>query len=221
MWVMPNGSVAIKDGIELVVVGKEDFFSLLHLGSVDAIGIYSSGNIPDTFDSVEALYSSWPSLEGVEKSLSWADLVEAEQEQPTKDPPEGVPLIEPKLEPDTGHSKESERQLTAVSPATEARVYTQVVSRTVPVPIIIEAVSSDHPALGYLKSGGGTLPYPCFVKDGKETTPVPYKRVRAGRLYRRLNEDGSTDVEMDPNRIDISAGSGASKRLNRTFSLFT
>jgi hypothetical protein len=220
MWVMPDGSVAIKDGIELIVLGKEDFFYLLHHGSVDSIGVYGTGNVPDAFDSVVNMYLSWPPNIGVEKSISWSDLVEADQGDPPTPPVKQDDVASPK--PSVITQIGNGTGPPQVTPTTEARVYTQVNSRIVPVPLVVVAPESSHPSLNYLKEKGGNLPYPCFDKDGKVSLGVPYKRVRLGSLCFKFDELGNKELEMDPNRIDISSGPGsATKRLHRSFSLFS
>jgi hypothetical protein len=220
MWVMPDGSVAVKDGIELIVLGKEDFFFLLHHGSVDSIGVYGTGNVHETFDSVVNMYLSWPPNLGVEKSISWSDLVEAEQGNVSPDPgkPDTVEKPKPPLITKVGDGTGQH----LVTPTTEARVHTQVNSRIVPVPLLVVAPESSHLCFNHLKDKGGSLDYPCFDKDGKVSLSVPYKRVRLGSLCFKLDELGNKELEMDPNRIDISSGpNSATKRLHRSFSLFS
>jgi hypothetical protein len=220
MWVMPDGNVAVKDGIELVILGKEDFFFLLNHGGVDSIAVYHSTNVPDTFDSVRNMYFSWPPNRGVEKSISWSDLVEAETGNLSENGVELHPQEKPK--PPLITSVGEGTGPLQVTPTTEARVHTQVNSRIVPVPLIVESPESTHPAFTHVKDKGGSLNYPCFDKDGKVFQPVPYKRVRLGTLCFKFDELGNKELEMDPNRIDISRGpNNAVKRLNRAFSLFS
>jgi len=109
-----------------------------------------------------------------------------------------------------------------VTPTTELRVYDTNSSRLIPVPIIIEPPGVNHPALTYVKDKGGSLIYPCFDTGGRPFRSVTYKRVRIGKLCYVFDEHDNKALEMDPNRIDISSGNVASsKRLNRTFSLFS
>jgi len=224
MWVLPDGSVAVKDGIELIVLGGEDFFSLVHHGSIDSIEIYGSTDAPVLYEDIGSLRALWPPQEDDQRAVSWSDLVEAEKETSSGSPSEKGLTVEPDLLPvKTGvrRAKEPPDGNHHVTPTTEARVATQVSSRIVPVPMIIETPGSSHPVFEYLKEKGGGISY--IFNDGVGDTyrTQTYKRVRIGSLAYRLNEDGTSSIEMDPNRIDISSGPGGSiKRLHRSFSLF-
>ena len=219
MWVLPDGLVAVKDGIELVMLGKEDFFSLLHHGGVSRIQLYTNSLAPDIDEDIGAMYSSWPPEPGVEKSLSWADLVEAAPSESSGKGDTPFP-VETKKE-EVLPTFEVSTPPTAVSPATERLVHDQISSRIIPIPIAIGKLEMDHPVFKIIKDTGGSLPYPILDGERGGYLDVPYKRVRQGKLSYRLLDSGQTVIEMDPNRVDISRGPGVSMRLHRTFSLFT
>jgi hypothetical protein len=219
MWVMASGSVAVKDGIELIVLAKDDYFALLEHGSIEVIELYGNDGLSKRFESLAEAFSLWPSLdEEVDKELSWADLVEAEQEVPP-DITDTVKSEETSTHPIPGQKNVRESP-PPVTPSTEARVYTQVSGRLVGVPILIETPATDHKVFNELKPNG-SLASLDFGPEGKKHLKVPYKRVRLGRLVYRVNDDGTSTLETDPNRIDVSRGSGPSMRVNRSFNLFT
>jgi len=221
MWVLPDGSVAVQDGIELIVLGKEDFFKLLHHGRVTGLALYSNADVPDIIEGIGTLYDSWPPLKDAKEILSWSDLVEDEAGESSGSVDTTLP-VESGGGQITEPPKEEKGKGKAIppSPATENRLFDEISGRIVPVPLIVGKPETSHPVFKNLKEGGGTLPYPYSKGIGVVYRDVPYKRVRLGQLSYREIEPGNTAIEMDPLRVDISTGPGVSTRLHKSFSLF-
>jgi hypothetical protein len=220
MWRLPDGSVAIDDSNELVVIQPEDFFELAHRGGIQKIILYDAAGDQVIIDTLENCVSLWTEFSSVPKRVDWADLVEDGDSltpMPLYKSDSGGPttpqLSVEKVEPETG-------QPIGMSPSTELRAYAHNVNRTTPVPILVGKPVSDHPVLKYLEGGGGTLTY--RFKPGDEgAVSVTHKRVRLGRLAFVFDENGKQVPEMDPNRIDISAAPGETNtRLLRSFTMF-